>query len=41
MVSSRRLQLATESTGTLGIALRRWRQPAEAMSSAKNAEHSA
>ena len=30
MTSSRRLQLAAESTGTLGIALRRWRRPAEA-----------
>jgi protein ImuA len=31
MTSSRRLQLAAESTGTLGIALRRWRRPAEAV----------
>lgn len=30
MTASRRLQLAAESTGTLGIALRRWRRPAEA-----------
>ena len=30
MTSSRRLQLAAERTGTLGIALRRWRRPAEA-----------
>lgn len=30
MTASRRLQLAAESSGTLGIALRRWRRPAEA-----------
>lgn len=30
MTASRRLQLATESTGTIAIALRRWRRPAEA-----------
>jgi protein ImuA len=31
MTSSRRLQLAAESTGTLGLVLRRWRRPAEAV----------
>lgn len=30
MVSSRRLQLAAEKTGTLGIAVRRWRRQTEA-----------
>ncbi|MBE7183810.1 MAG: damage-inducible protein [Methylobacterium mesophilicum] len=30
MAASRRLQLAAEGTGTVGIALRRWRRPAEA-----------
>jgi protein ImuA len=30
MVASRRLQLAAEKTGTLGIAVRRWRRQAEA-----------
>jgi protein ImuA len=30
MTSSRRLQLAAEKTGTLGIALRRWRRQSEA-----------
>jgi protein ImuA len=30
MTASRRLQLAAESTGTIGIAVRRWRRPAEA-----------
>jgi protein ImuA len=30
MTASRRLQLAAESSGTVGIALRRWRRPAEA-----------
>jgi protein ImuA len=30
MVASRRLQLAAESAGTLGIALRRWRRQADA-----------
>lgn len=30
MTASRRLQLAAESTGTVGIAVRRWRRPAEA-----------
>ena len=30
MTASRRLQLAAESSGTLGIAIRRWRRPAEA-----------
>ena len=30
MTASRRLQLAAEGTGTLGIALRRWRRQAEA-----------
>ncbi|SDH22156.1 ImuA family protein [Pelagibacterium luteolum] len=31
MTASRRLQLAAEDTGTIGIALRRWRRQAEAM----------
>ncbi|MFC5343409.1 ImuA family protein (plasmid) [Brevundimonas staleyi] len=31
MTASRRLQLAAESTGTLGIAVRRWRRQAEAV----------
>ncbi|WP_420961572.1 ImuA family protein [Brucella sp. IR073] len=30
MTASRRLQLAAEGSGTIGIALRRWRRPAEA-----------
>lgn len=30
MTASRRLQLAAEQTGTLGIVLRRWRRPADA-----------
>jgi protein ImuA len=30
MTASRRLQLAAESSGTIGIAVRRWRRPAEA-----------
>lgn len=30
MTASRRLQLAAETSGTVGIALRRWRRPAEA-----------
>lgn len=30
MTASRRLQLAAESSGTVGLALRRWRRPAEA-----------
>jgi protein ImuA len=30
MTASRRLQLAAEEGGTLGVALRRWRRPAEA-----------
>jgi protein ImuA len=30
MTASRRLQLAAESSGTLGIAIRRWRRPTEA-----------
>ena len=30
MTPSRRLQLAAETTGTIGIAIRRWRRPAEA-----------
>lgn len=30
MTASRRLQLAAEAGGTLGLALRRWRRPAEA-----------
>jgi len=30
MTASRRLQLAAESSGTIGIAIRRWRRPAEA-----------
>src|SRR3546814_13995293 len=30
MTASRRLQLAAESTGTIGIAIRRWRRAAEA-----------
>jgi protein ImuA len=30
MTASRRLQLAAEGTGTIGIALRRWRRPTEA-----------
>ena len=30
MTPSRRLQLAAESSGTIGIAIRRWRRPAEA-----------
>jgi hypothetical protein len=30
MVSSRRLQLAAEKTGTMGIAVRRWRRQTEA-----------
>ncbi len=31
MTASRRLQLAAEAGGTLGLALRRWRRPAEAL----------
>ena len=31
MIASRRLQLAAERTGTLGIAVRRWRRPADAV----------
>jgi protein ImuA len=30
MTPSRRLQLAAETSGTIGIAIRRWRRPAEA-----------
>ncbi len=30
MTASRRLQLAAESSGTIGLAVRRWRRPAEA-----------
>jgi protein ImuA len=30
MTASRRLQLAAEASGTLGLAVRRWRRPAEA-----------
>lgn len=30
MTASRRLRLAAESSGTLGLAIRRWRRPAEA-----------
>jgi protein ImuA len=30
MTASRRLQLAAESSGTIGIAIRRWRRPTEA-----------
>ena len=30
MTASRRLQLAAEASGTIGIAVRRWRRPAEA-----------
>jgi protein ImuA len=30
MTASRRLQLAAESSGTIGIAIRRWRRPVEA-----------
>lgn len=30
MTASRRLQLAAESSGTMGIAIRRWRRQAEA-----------
>ena len=30
MTASRRLQLAAESSGTIGLAIRRWRRPAEA-----------
>jgi protein ImuA len=30
LTASRRLQLAAESSGTIGIAIRRWRRPAEA-----------
>ena len=30
MTASRRLQLAAEGTGTIGLVLRRWRRPAEA-----------
>jgi len=30
MTASRRLQLAAEGSGTIGIAIRRWRRPAEA-----------
>jgi protein ImuA len=30
MTASRRLQLAAESSGAIGIAIRRWRRPAEA-----------
>ena len=30
ITASRRLQLAAESSGTIGIAIRRWRRPAEA-----------
>jgi protein ImuA len=30
LTASRRLQLAAESSGTVGIAIRRWRQPTEA-----------
>ena len=30
MTASRRLQLAAESSGTIGIAIRRWRRPSEA-----------
>jgi protein ImuA len=30
MTASRRLQLAAENSGTIGIAIRRWRWPAEA-----------
>jgi protein ImuA len=30
LTASRRLQLADESSGTIGIAIRRWRRPAEA-----------
>jgi protein ImuA len=30
MTASRRLQIAAESSGTIGIAIRRWRRPAEA-----------
>jgi protein ImuA len=29
MTSSRRLQLAAEGSGTIGLAIRRWRRPAE------------
>ena len=32
--ASRRLQLAAESSGTIGLAVRRWRRPAEAADSA-------
>jgi protein ImuA len=31
MTASRRLQLAAEGSGTIGIAIRRWRRPAEAV----------
>jgi protein ImuA len=31
MTASRRLQLAAESSSTIGIAIRRWRRPAEAV----------
>ena len=34
MTASRRLQLAAEGSGTLGLAIRRWRRPAEAADSA-------
>jgi len=30
LAASRRLQLAAESSGTIGVAIRRWRRPAEA-----------
>ena len=30
LTASRRLQLAAESSGTIGLAIRRWRRPAEA-----------
>jgi protein ImuA len=30
MTASRRLQLAAEGSGTIGLAIRRWRRPAEA-----------
>jgi protein ImuA len=29
MTASRRLQLAAEQSGTIGIAIRRWRRPTE------------
>jgi hypothetical protein len=37
MTASRRLQLAAEGSSTIGIAIRRWRRPAEAAESRRAA----